>query len=167
MSRKGSKVFTQSGVIPYRVENGEIEVLLITSRSRQEWVIPKGGIVNGMSPPDSAAKEAWEEAGVIGQVDANELGTYMYRKRGNIYQVKTFLLRVEEVLEDWQEASQRQRQWLDVGKAIERIEKPSLKQILEGAFLTTGQNTTRLLELSANETKVGFHFVTPNLPAIG
>ncbi|MFH7026174.1 MAG: NUDIX hydrolase [Heteroscytonema crispum UTEX LB 1556] len=148
MSRKASKVLTQSGVIPYRVENGKIEVLLITSRSRQEWVIPKGGIVNGMSPPDSAAKEAWEEAGVIGEVDVNQLGTYMYGKRGNIYQVQMFLLRVEKVLEDWQEASQRQRQWLDVNKAIERIEKPSLKQILEGAFLTKGENTTRLLELS-------------------
>lgn len=95
MRGKVSKVLNQSGVIPYRERNGKIEILLITTRDRQSWVIPKGGIVNGMTPPDSAAKEAWEEAGVIGQVDVNELGTYKYRKRGKVYQVKMYLLPVE------------------------------------------------------------------------
>lgn len=104
MSRKVSKVFKQSGVIPYRVNNGKIEILLITTRNFQHWVIPKGDIHNGMSPPASAAKEAWEEAGVIGQVDTNELGTYKYRKRGKTYQVKMYLLPVEMLSEDYPEA---------------------------------------------------------------
>jgi 8-oxo-dGTP pyrophosphatase MutT (NUDIX family) len=82
MSRKASKVFQQSGVIPYRVSDGKIEVLLITNRRQQHWSIPKGGISKAMVPPDSAAKEAWEEAGVVGQVDGNQLGTYKYRKQG-------------------------------------------------------------------------------------
>ncbi len=132
MSRKPSKVFKQSGVIPYRVKNGKIEVLLITTRNRQHWVIPKGGICNGMSPPDSAAKEAWEEAGVVGEVDANELGTYKYRKRGKTYWVKIFLLPVDTVLEDYPEASQRKRRWVDVTKAVRRVKKASLKRILKG-----------------------------------
>jgi len=33
-----------------------------------------------MDSADSAAKEAWEEAGVC-QVDANKIGTYEYHKR--------------------------------------------------------------------------------------
>ena len=76
MSRKRRKVLKQSGVIPYRVTNGKIEILLVTASDCKNWVIPKGGICNGMSPPASAAKEAWEEAGVIGEVDGNKLGTY-------------------------------------------------------------------------------------------
>jgi len=36
-----------------------------------------------MGSPDSAAKEAWEEAGVLGQVDAKKIGTYEYYKRGD------------------------------------------------------------------------------------
>lgn len=44
MSRKASKVFQQSGVIPYRINNDKIEVLLISIRKRQRWAIPKGGI---------------------------------------------------------------------------------------------------------------------------
>ncbi|MEH2105618.1 NUDIX hydrolase [Nostoc sp.] len=134
MSRKVSKVLKQSGVIPYRVNNGKIEILLITTRDFQHWVIPKGDIPNGMSPPDSAAKEAWEEAGVIGQVDANELGTYKYRKRGRIYQVKMYLLPVEMLSEDYPEASKRKRQWVEVNKAIRRVKFNSLKRILKGFF---------------------------------
>jgi 8-oxo-dGTP pyrophosphatase MutT (NUDIX family) len=135
MTRKVSKVFKQSGVIPYRVKNGKIEILLITTRNYQHWVIPKGDIPNGMSPPASAAKEAWEEAGVIGQVNVNELGTYKYRKRGKIYRVKMYLLPVEMLSEHYPEASQRKRQWLDVNKAIRRVKFSSLKRIIKGFFL--------------------------------
>ncbi|MEH2060826.1 MAG: NUDIX hydrolase [Nostoc sp.] len=134
MSQKISKVFKQSGVIPYRVNNGKIEILLITTRNFQHWVIPKGDIPNGMSPPDSAAKEAWEEAGVIGQVDVNELGTYKYRKQGKIYSVKMYLLPVDMLSEDYPEANQRKRQWVEVTEAIRWVKFNSLKQMLKGFF---------------------------------
>ncbi|MBN3869756.1 NUDIX hydrolase [Nostoc sp. JL33] len=139
MSGKVSKVLKQSGVIPYRVNNGKIEILLITTRNFQDWVIPKGDIPNGMSPPDSAAKEAWEEAGVIGQVDANELGTYKYRKRGKSYRVKMYLLPVDMLSEDYPEASKRKRQWVEVSKAIRRVKFNSLKRILKGFFQVKSQ----------------------------
>ena len=131
MSQKPTTVFQQSGVIPYRVRNGEIEVLLITNRRRQNWVIPKGGISKAMTPPDSAVKEAWEEAGVIGQVDADKFGTYEYHKRGETYRVEVFLLPVETVLQDWPEASLRKRQWLRVTKAVKRVKQAELKRILK------------------------------------
>ncbi|MBD2385003.1 NUDIX hydrolase [Cylindrospermum sp. FACHB-282] len=131
MSQTTNKVLKQSGVIPYRVRDGKIEVLLITNRSRQDWVIPKGGICKGMSPSDSAAKEAWEEAGVIGQVNTHQLGVYKYRKRGNTYCVNLFLLPVQLVLEDWPEASQRERQWLDINTAASLVKEASLKEILK------------------------------------
>ncbi|ALF52119.1 NUDIX hydrolase [Nostoc piscinale CENA21] len=130
MNQKISKIFKQSGVIPYRVQNGNIEILLITTRDRNSWVIPKGGIAKGMSPPASAAKEAWEEAGIIGQVDVNAVGSYRYRKRGKIYRVQMYLLLVEMLSEDYPEAGQRQREWLDVNLAIQMVKQNSLKKIL-------------------------------------
>lgn len=136
MSPKVSKVFQQSGVIPYRVKNGNIEVLLITSRNSQNWGIPKGGVTDGMSPAASAAKEAWEEAGVVGQVDTHKLNTYKYRKKGKTYKVKMFLLPVETVLEDYPEAGQRQRQWVNVTQAVRRVKKGSVKRILKGFIQT-------------------------------
>ncbi|QLE56918.1 NUDIX hydrolase [Nostoc sp. TCL26-01] len=136
MRRKVNKVLDQSGVIPYRQRNGRIEILLITTRDRQDWVIPKGGVVKGMSPPASAAKEAWEEAGVLGQVDANKLGTYKYRKRGKVYRVKMYLLPVDMLIDNYPEASKRYRRWLDVTQAIKLIKKDAIKRILK-VFIQT------------------------------
>ncbi|QSJ18630.1 NUDIX hydrolase [Nostoc sp. UHCC 0702] len=150
MSRKVSKAFKQSGVIPYRVNNGKIEILLITTRDRQNWVIPKGGIVNGMSAADSAAKEAWEEAGIIGQVNFNKLGSYKYRKRGKIYQVQMYLMPVEMVCEEYPEAGKRQRQWLDVTKAIRLVKKPSLQRIILKGFFQTKLRSCALSLLKIN-----------------
>lgn len=133
MRRKPNKICKQSGVIPYRLRDGKVEVLLITTRKRQSWVIPKGGVCKGMSPPDSAAKEAWEEAGVVGQVNTEKIGAYKYRKRGNTYRVHLFLLPVEKVLEDWPEATQRERIWLDINHAAMLVKENSLKRIFEAS----------------------------------
>ncbi|MFO5439981.1 MAG: NUDIX hydrolase [Dolichospermum sp.] len=135
MAQKTSKVFQQSGVIPYRIIEGKLEILLITTRKRQGWVIPKGGLCKGMSPHDSAAKEAWEEAGVLGRVTTEKLGNYQYRKRGNIYRVNLFLLPVEEILEDWPEATARERKWLEVNQAAELVKENSLKRIIQTSLI--------------------------------
>ncbi|MBE9007227.1 NUDIX hydrolase [Fortiea sp. LEGE XX443] len=149
MNQKISKIFKQSGVIPYRMRNGNIEILLITTRDcaersargdRNNWVIPKGGITKGMSPPASAAKEAWEEAGIIGQVDVNQIGSYRYRKRGKIYRVQMYLLLVEILSEEYPEAGQRQREWLDITIAMQMVKQNSLKRILN-QFLQIKSNS--------------------------
>ena len=54
----------QFGALPYTIRDGQLVVLLITSRGRGKWIFPKGGLVEGMTPHDSAAHEAWEEAGL-------------------------------------------------------------------------------------------------------
>ncbi len=131
MKQKTSKVLKQSGVVPYRVKDGTTEVLLITSRNSQRWVVPKGGIVNRMSPHDSAAKEAWEEAGVIGQVNPNKFGSYKYRKNGNIYCVQMYSLPVEVVAQEFPEAGHRMRKWVDINQAVGLVLQPSLKRILK------------------------------------
>jgi len=130
MRRKKENYFPQSGVIPYRVINGKIEIILITSTKHRAWVIPKGGISKGMSAVDSAVKEAWEEAGVIGQVHTQKIGTFKYRKRGNKYRVTLFLLSVKTTLDNWPESIQRQRQWLEINQAIRLVKEVSLKRVL-------------------------------------
>jgi 8-oxo-dGTP pyrophosphatase MutT (NUDIX family) len=131
MAQKNQKTFNQSGVVPYRVVDGKIEVLLITTRKNDSWVIPKGGIPQGMSPRASAAKEAWEEAGVIGQVESSKLGTYKYRKRGKTYRVKMYPLPVQAVSRNYPELGKRHRVWLDVEQAASMVKTTSLKRILK------------------------------------
>ncbi|MBF2065867.1 MAG: NUDIX hydrolase [Calothrix sp. C42_A2020_038] len=131
MAQKIKKRLQQSGVIPYRVQNGTTEVLLITTRNQHNWVVPKGGIIDGMSAPDSAAKEAWEEAGVIGQVNPNQLGSYKYQKNGKTYHVEMFSLPVDIESEEYPEVGQRIRQWVSLQEAVQQVKKPSLKRILK------------------------------------
>jgi len=119
----------QSGVIPYRIRDGQLEILLITTSSGKRWGIPKGNVELLMSPTESAAKEAHEEAGILGTVVTPAIGSYEYRKRSQINHVRVFLMRVEVELDDWDEAQLRRRRWISLDKAIERIEQPQLKAL--------------------------------------
>lgn len=124
-------MFKQSSVIPYQIREGKVEILLITSSSRQNWIVPKGWITPFMSSAESAAKEAREEAGILGYVIAPAIGTYTDRKWGLTYSVEVFLMRVEVVLDDWAEASIRQRKWYSISQAIAQVKKAKLKRFLE------------------------------------
>ncbi|MGE5660210.1 MAG: NUDIX hydrolase [Actinomycetota bacterium] len=139
MSAKTALFLPQSGVIPYRILDGEIEVMLITSSTGKRWVIPKGLIERNMTPQDSAAKEAWEEAGLLGQVLPDSVGTYEYQKATGIFQVEVFLLKVENVLAEWPEANKRKRQWVNPAKAAKRVDEPQLKQIFMNLPLCLNQ----------------------------
>ncbi|MCA1558080.1 MAG: NUDIX hydrolase, partial [Acidobacteria bacterium] len=95
--------YNQSGVIPYRVRGAEVEVMLITSRRRSRWIIPKGIVDLGKTPEASALKEAYEEAGIEGEAASEELGEYEYDKWGGVCKVKVYLMHVMSVLENWPE----------------------------------------------------------------
>ena len=122
--------YTQSGVLAYRRGAAGVEVVLITSRRRRRWVIPKGVVERGLSPAESAAKEALEEAGVIGAVDPESVGRYQYRKWGGTCTVEVFLLEVREARQEWAEAEFRERQWLSPSQASRRVEEPALRELL-------------------------------------
>ena len=122
--------YHQSGVIPYRIIHQELEVLLITSRRRKHWIIPKGVIDPGSNAQESAAKEAYEEAGIRGRMSDTPVGEYQYEKWGGICTVKVFLLEVETVLDEWPEASTRQRQWLTVKDAARTVKEPELQSLI-------------------------------------
>jgi hypothetical protein len=53
---------------------GQVEFLLITSRGRSRWLIPKGGFLPGYGPRHAARTEAYEEAGVDGSMGPKPIG---------------------------------------------------------------------------------------------
>lgn len=122
--------YDQSAVIPYRLKAGEPEILLITSRKRKRWVVPKGVIEPFLSPAESAAQEAWEEAGLVGRVSAEPVGNYRYQKWGGICTVQVFLMEVETVLEEWPEANLRQRRWMSPEMAARAVSEEKLSQLI-------------------------------------
>jgi 8-oxo-dGTP pyrophosphatase MutT (NUDIX family) len=120
----------QSGVIPYRPTEDGVEILLITSSNGKQWIIPKGMIEFWLTPARSAAKEAWEEAGVIGRVITPSVGRYTAFKWGYVCLIEVFLMHVESELQYYPEMDQRQREWMSFDRAIARVKNEELKQLL-------------------------------------
>ena len=83
-SRATGRRRVQYAALPYRL-NGKTrtEVMLVTSRETRRWIIPKGWPQKGKAPHDSAAREAFEEAGVVGAVGKRAVGSFPYQKRLN------------------------------------------------------------------------------------
>ena len=121
--------YRQSAVIPWRPRGAGREVLLITSRKRKRWVVPKGIHEPGLSAGESAAREAQEEAGVAGEVSAAPLGRYEYRKWGGTCRVEVYGMRVTAVHEEWPE-SFRDRRWLAPEEAASRVDEPDLRRLI-------------------------------------
>ena len=123
--------YTQSAALPYRHHEGAVQVLLVTSSSGQKWGIPKGICEPGLTPQESAATEALEEAGVTGQIGEVCVGRYDQAKWGATCAVTVYPMRVTGMLSDdkWDE-SHRQRQWVSPQRAAMRVTQPDLARII-------------------------------------
>jgi len=69
-----AQVLRQAAVVP--LADGQVG--LVTSSSGRRWVVPKGMIDPGHSPGEAALIEAWEEAGLVGVLDPEPAGSYLY-----------------------------------------------------------------------------------------
>ncbi len=124
------RFYQQSGVIAHRTVGGQLQVALITSRKRKRWVIPKGVIEPDLSAAQSAAQEAFEEAGLRGRLSTSSIGAFRYHKWGGELNVEVFLMEVTEVLAEWPEADFRDRKWLPPEQAAEHVQEPQLQQLI-------------------------------------
>ncbi|MCX6178979.1 MAG: NUDIX hydrolase [Chlorobiales bacterium] len=131
MAGRFKGVFKQSGVIPVLDD----KLVLITSRKSERWIIPKGYVEKGLSPADSAAKEAFEEAGLIGVVHHIEAGQYQYRKFGKSFSVQVYPLFIETMLDEWDEMNDRQRKVVTPDEAIEMVYHEDLRRIISNFFM--------------------------------
>jgi 8-oxo-dGTP pyrophosphatase MutT (NUDIX family) len=126
----------QCAAVPWRKgEGGGVEILLITSRETRRWVIPKGWPIRGLTSAQSAAREAFEEAGVRGPTGKKPIGVYHYAKRlrsGRIQNVRVavFLMRVDEECDAWPEMDQRVKQWVPPAEAADLVDEPDLRALL-------------------------------------
>ena len=126
MSEKPAWLYEQSAVIPIRRQGGRLEVMLVSSSDGTHWVAPKGVIEEGMSPLQSALKEACEEAGIEGTPEPEPIGTYEYDKWGGTCHVTVFVLHVETEHATWDEDDVRQRRWLPAHQAADLVHAAGL-----------------------------------------
>ncbi len=123
----------QVGAICTDPETGQ--VLLISSRGTGRWIIPKGWPMEGRSLAGAAAREAWEEAGVVGRIQHSEIGRYQYQKDQDEgfsvpVDVRVFLLPVSKLADKFPERHQRERKWFAPVDASHLVAEPGLAQIL-------------------------------------
>jgi 8-oxo-dGTP pyrophosphatase MutT (NUDIX family) len=117
----------QYAALPYRRKGtSSTEVLLVTSRDTGRWIIPKGWPLKGNAPHKAGAREAREEAGVVGKIERRAIGSFSYEKRlksGKIVvcEVQVFALKVERQEESWPEKGERQVKWLSPTKAAQTV----------------------------------------------
>ncbi|MFQ5565335.1 MAG: NUDIX hydrolase [Paracoccaceae bacterium] len=124
----------QFGAIPYRRVDGEIVFLIITARRTGRWIFPKGDPVEGLTPSESAAEEAWEEAGVRGRIGAAPAGHYRTVKGGPgraPVVVEMYPLEVEDQFDDWPEKGERKRHWAVLGEVRRLLSEPDLVALAE------------------------------------
>jgi len=159
-------VITQYGVLPYRIGgDGRIEILLITSKERRRWVVPKGNPIPFLLNYESAAREAFEEAGVEGRIAPLPIASFRYEKRRRsgdaaaIVNVHPLLVTREAA--DWPERSERERRWFSPEQAAAAVEEPELSVIILsfGAGKDTAHPRTSLVVMGVNRFSWGYRML--------
>jgi len=107
---------------------------------RKKWILPKGYIEFNLSPFESAKKEAYEEAGVIGTNETVELGTFSIKRPMGVCDITIFSMEVIKVLEDYPEKELRKRKWFSVKEASENIDKPEISKMILSLSVKSGSN---------------------------
>ncbi|MEM7719822.1 MAG: NUDIX hydrolase [Pseudomonadota bacterium] len=128
-------VRTQFGSLCWRMRGDKLEFLLVTSRQRKRWIVPKGWPQDGATPTEAAMTEALEESGAKGDMAPVCLGIYSYNKYlddGDVLPcvVAVFPLRVRKTLSEYAEKSQRRRKWFSRKKAAKVVSEPELANMI-------------------------------------
>jgi 8-oxo-dGTP pyrophosphatase MutT (NUDIX family) len=123
----------ESGALAYRrPKNRKPLILLVSKKRSKKWGIPKGKVNASLSFGETAAKEAFEEAGVLGRVSPNSIGMFRAKKGTptpkNI-EVWVYLLEVHETLSNWPEKDKRKTKWVSCKVAARELREPVLTQL--------------------------------------
>ncbi|HEV2815622.1 MAG TPA: DUF47 family protein [Allosphingosinicella sp.] len=159
-------VITQYGVLPYRIDGeGRVEILLITSKERRRWVVPKGNPIPFLLNYESAAREAFEEAGVEGRIAPLPIASFRYEKRRRSGDAAAIVnlhpLLVTREAADWPERAERERRWFSPEEAAAAVEEAELSVIILsfGAGKDTGYPRTSLIVMGVNRFSWGYRML--------
>ncbi len=130
---RDGRLVEQAAALCLRADGeGKTEVLLVTSRDSKRWVLPKGAVEKKERSGQAAAREAFEEAGVSGVVQAKPLGRYVYvkPKEGVVCLVAVHRIVVDRYSELFSETGQRIAEWVPILEAARRVDEPELKSLI-------------------------------------
>jgi 8-oxo-dGTP pyrophosphatase MutT (NUDIX family) len=127
--------FKQLAALPFVVTEAGVEVLLVSTRASGRWTIPKGWPKPGKADADLAAREAFEEAGVAGEMSPQALGAFHYSKRLHFLswahcRVEVYPLRVQCQHLVWPEKASRRILWASLAEAASLVRDRDLARML-------------------------------------
>jgi 8-oxo-dGTP pyrophosphatase MutT (NUDIX family) len=148
----------QYAALPFRYLHN-LEILLISSRETRRWVIPKGWPMKGRKPYATAAREALEEAGVVGRIAKRSVGSYQYVKRLKngaplLCTVDVYPMMVKRQRDRWREQDQRTIQWFPAEEAATAVEEPELQALID-EFAWSGVKSREVEGPEFEETPTG------------
>ncbi|MFP7571850.1 NUDIX hydrolase [Marivita sp. S2033] len=132
-----AKIGKQIAALPMRwTKGGKFQILMVTSRDTGRWIMPKGWTMDGKKPWTAAEIEALEEAGALGYIGHEVIGTYTYRKKlddGSALKCKVdvYPMMVERLKRNWKERDERTRKWFSAKGAAKRVNEPELAELLQ------------------------------------
>lgn len=113
---------THVAAICYRIQDDEVHFLLVRTRAGR-WTFPKGHVDDDPSRAAAAAREAHEEAGVFGRVEAQPICHYRHSKQAAFHDdehlVDAHLCEVVRLVPP--EEEYRNPTWFDPEKAKRRL----------------------------------------------
>lgn len=107
------------------------KVVLITSKGGGRWVIPKGHVeAEDASVANRAAQEAFEEAGLSGELSFQPVGEFYYEKKDRPYRVTVYDMRSCKLADDWPEKHKRKRVLVSPEEAASMVNEPGLGALI-------------------------------------
>ncbi|WP_299699981.1 NUDIX hydrolase [uncultured Tateyamaria sp.] len=127
----------QIAALPLRWDRkNRLRVLIVTSRGRGRWIMPKGRTMDGKKPWQAAKIEALEEAGAVGFVSDQPIGNYHYIKelakgQSVLCRVTVHPMIVDKLKRRCKEREERKRHWFSLEEAAKLVEEKALMTMLQ------------------------------------
>ena len=135
----------QFAALPFQLNNSELRVMLITTRRKRRWSVPKGSPMRKKKPHCTAAAEAYEEAGLVGITEKRPVGNFKHRKgkgeRKRTINVDVFPMKVHGQERWWPEKGEREAIWVSAETAARLVSKAQLRRLIT-RFAATWKNTS-------------------------
>jgi 8-oxo-dGTP pyrophosphatase MutT (NUDIX family) len=160
------KSVQQVAALPFVCLDASVEVLLVTSRRRGRWIVPKGWPTKRHSLAGCAALEAEEEAGVVGLTRRTPIGNYDYVKQmplgyGVRCEVFVYPLLVLEHRLTWRERSERKLRWAPLADAADMVDDRKLAGLMMRLAADGGSALREFFDAAGDGFAVGSALTQP------
>ena len=116
----------KTGVVATREKNGRTEVLLVSTKNNG-WGVPKGNLMPELGKKKTALEEAYEEAGVLGEISDDRKATIAHPD----WTLDLYPMKISKLLKKWPEMDWREREWVPLKKIEKRLAYPALVECVE------------------------------------